>query len=451
MIAPAPSHHEPSAARPSRRKHLLVVSENGLYPQTLGGMEIRASELVTDLQDTYDVSLLTAAGVTACAADGRRLNVPGRARSRTGHDVAGLWAPTATLAEKLIRIAVARKHVRRSLSELQPDLIYFHRFVSLNPVVLYELIRSGIPIIAWFGDQHSSRLRRFAEGSWLRRVLFGIQPVHLSDPDVTLIFNCQFLRLFYAPLFEGFSNQFVVYDGVDVRRFRPASTPPDSARFVFLGRLTADKGFVDFCRAVALLPDRLVGGVEIIGDGPMLRQGLSILQASGRANLVGGVGALPFEAVPLRLQTASILVSPSRDEGMPASVLEAMACGLAVISTNVGGTPEVVRHEETGLLVSPEDLAGLASACRRVAADAQLRRRLGRNARSLVAARYDSSASFAETRRLIERAIERNTGGDRRPSARTRAHPDQRGCVRGIVPPCQRTGEEGPSPGPQTR
>jgi len=175
---------------------------------------------------------------------------------------------------------------------------------------------------------------------------------------------------------------------------------------VFLGRAAPEKGFLDFCRAMALLPRELIGGIEVIGDGTMLRPGLDILRSSGRADLLCGVGPSSREAVPFRLRSASIFVSPSREEGMPISLFEAMACGLAVIATNVGGTGEVVRHGKTGLLIEPNDFAGLMRACRLLAENAELRQRLGWNARALVSSQYDISMSFAATKRLMTKAME---------------------------------------------
>jgi glycogen synthase len=150
----------------------------------------------------------------------------------------------------------------------------------------------------------------------------------------------------------------------------------------------------------------MIDGIEIIGSGPMLLPGIQVLRASGRSDFLRGAGPIAHEAVPSHLRTSSILVLPSRDEGMPACVLEAMACGLAVVATPVGGIPEVVRHGETGLLVAPGDHGGLVRACRLLAEQVDLRERLGRNARALVASRFDALTSFAATRRLIKGAIE---------------------------------------------
>src|SRR4029079_18461408 len=79
------------------------------------------------------------------------------------------------------------------------------------------------------------------------------------------------------------------------------------------------------------------------------------------------------------LRDSDVFVRPSLTEGMPLAVLEAMACGLPVIATSVGGTGEVIRHLDNGILVSPCDVGGLAKALIDLATDERLRERLGSN------------------------------------------------------------------------
>lgn len=404
VIASPATGPDEAIAGAAHRRRILVVSENGLYPEHLGGMEIQGRELVTHLQDTYEIAILTKRRLTSPEGSTVQVHIPRfESPSRT-------WSGGRVLRSvgNLPLIQTGRRRLKQALRRLQPTLLYLHRFCSLHPVIVHDLLQSGRPVLVGFGDQHAALLPSFAAGNWARRVALRISPLTARARDrVTLVFNCRFLQEFYAPLVEGYANRSVVYDGVNVHRFRPAGSPPDSARFAFLGRVDAAKGFLHFCRVMAVLPRQLIGGIEIIGDGPRLREGLELLRVSGRSDLVRAAGPSHREDVPDRLRTASIVVHPSEDEGMPAAVLEAMACGLAVVATAVGGTPEVVRHGETGLLVQPGDVAGLVAACRRLGEDAELRQRLGRNARALVASQYDVSMSFAAIRDLIAKTIDR--------------------------------------------
>jgi glycosyltransferase involved in cell wall biosynthesis len=92
------------------------------------------------------------------------------------------------------------------------------------------------------------------------------------------------------------------------------------------------------------------------------------------------------------LDELDVVALPSWTEGLPMSVLEAMAHGRPVVATPVGGTPEVVADGETGLLVPPRDPTALAAALRRLVADPDLRRRLGDAGRRRVAERFTATA-----------------------------------------------------------
>jgi glycosyltransferase involved in cell wall biosynthesis len=95
--------------------------------------------------------------------------------------------------------------------------------------------------------------------------------------------------------------------------------------------------------------------------------------------------------VPGLLSDADVFVLASRSEGLPLSVIEAMAAGLPVVASDVGGLRELVRDAETGVLVPPSDATALASALRPLLADRQLRRRLGVAGRARAKALFDLS------------------------------------------------------------
>ena len=390
------------------RKRILILNAPGFYPNRLGGMSIRAREVAENLRHMYAVSLLTQSDLTL--PDGRiiRFLVPGGSPARARRDLGWAWDRARWLARNAIRVRAERMRLRQILSQLRPDVSYLHVFSATPWIMLYELLALGVPVVAWFGDPHGGQLRYCGEAGVLRRLLFGTRALRRETRErITLVFNCAFLQQHYAGLFHGYANQCVIYDGVDVRRFRPLAAPLNEARFVFLGRATEAKGFLDFCRAMVRLPRELIDGIDIIGEGAALLPGIQLLRASGRSDLVRGTGPIAREEVPSRLRRSSVLVLPSQDEGMPACVLEAMACGLAVVATPVGGIPEVLRHGQTGLLVAPGDPEGLVRACRRLAEHRDLRERVGRNGRALVCSRFDASACFAATRRLIAAVIDR--------------------------------------------
>jgi len=147
-----------------------------------------------------------------------------------------------------------------------------------------------------------------------------------------------------------------------------------------VGRLSKEKAFYDLVVAMdklrKLRPDLLVK-LLIIGDGPerkRLERGIRSFRLRDRVKLVGHVRDVrPYYA------TAHVLAISSSSEGSPNALLEAMAAGVPVVATSVGGIPEIATNGETALLVTPHDAEAMASAINLVLSNAQLLQGLVRN------------------------------------------------------------------------
>jgi glycosyltransferase involved in cell wall biosynthesis len=157
---------------------------------------------------------------------------------------------------------------------------------------------------------------------------------------------------------------YVVHNGIDLAAFDAAAKldpelPAGRPAIAMIGNLHAAKGHLDLIEAVARLraqvPDLLV---VCAGEGPMrplLEQQIAFHGLRETVLLPGHRGD-----VPALLARAQIACAPSRSEGFSSSIVEAMAAGLPVVATEVGGTPELVQEGETGLLVPPHDPQALA-------------------------------------------------------------------------------------------
>jgi len=203
----------------------------------------------------------------------------------------------------------------------------------------------------------------------------------------------------------------VIANGVDVQRFRPgAGRESGTFRVACVGRLIFNKGPQYLVEAA---PEVLRAHPEaefvFVGDGPLRPHLEERARQLGIGHRVMFLGTRPD--VPAILQTCDMLVRPSLLEGMPLTVLEAMACGLPVVATPVSGTAELVRHGENGLLVRPADPASLARAILRLMEDEPLREAQGREARRLVEGGYGWDAVAAKTlavyRELLPPATEK--------------------------------------------
>jgi len=182
-----------------------------------------------------------------------------------------------------------------------------------------------------------------------------------------------------------------------------------------VGRLVAKKGFPDLLRACALLKQ---SGrrfrCAIYGDGPLRAELAALIDELGLASDV----ALPGECsqrelIPIFQQADIFALTPFVTEdgdrdGIPNVLVEAMACGLAPVSTAVSGIPELIRHEQYGLLAQPRDIAGLADHLGRLLDDAQQRKQFGKAARQTVVEHFDLHAAARQIAELFEQAIAEN-------------------------------------------
>jgi glycosyltransferase involved in cell wall biosynthesis len=181
----------------------------------------------------------------------------------------------------------------------------------------------------------------------------------------------------------------VIRNGVGPTAVGPVGAPAARPRLVMVGRLQAPKDPLTFVRALATL-----GGQDfdalLVGDGPeraLVEEEVRRLGIEALVRLLG-----ERSDVPELLRRADIFVLSTRSEGLPLSVLEAMAAGLPVVASNVGGVPELVIDGETGLLVPPGDPHSLAGAIERLLGDPRLSRRFGEAGRARVAEHFDLAA-----------------------------------------------------------
>lgn len=180
----------------------------------------------------------------------------------------------------------------------------------------------------------------------------------------------------------------------------PATNGP--LELVSVGRLAEPKDFATLLSAVAALPPATVR-VVLLGDGPQreaLQAQVAELAIADAVELAGEV-----DDVRARLDRADAFVLSSRSEGMPLSVLEAMAAGLPVVASDVGGVHEVVVDGETGRLVPAGDATALAAALSELADQPELRERWGGAGRQRIEERFALGTWRAAHLALYERLL----------------------------------------------
>ena len=187
----------------------------------------------------------------------------------------------------------------------------------------------------------------------------------------------------------GTERTVVIPNAVDVEAAPHARHDGDPPRIVTVGRLAPPKDILTLLRALAAV-DAKTFSVLVVGDGPDRAAAETEIRALGLAGAVELAGER--RDVPALLASADVFVLSSLSEGAPFSILEAMAAGLPVIASDVGGVAELVADGETGLLVPPADPARLAEALERLLQDRSLRRRLGEAGHARARDRFDLPA-----------------------------------------------------------
>ncbi len=189
----------------------------------------------------------------------------------------------------------------------------------------------------------------------------------------------------------------VIPNGIDLERFSPRGrrsemrrllgVPESAPLLVSVSHLTRVKGIDLLVEAARLIRERNAEARAVVaGRGAEQTRIEQAIRSSGLEGTFRLLGS--YEDVPGLLEAADLFVLPSRSEGQPNAVMEAMAMGLPVVATKVGGVPEVARDREEALLVPPEDAEALASACQALLAEPARARCLGDAGRERAAKQF---------------------------------------------------------------
>jgi colanic acid/amylovoran biosynthesis glycosyltransferase len=171
-------------------------------------------------------------------------------------------------------------------------------------------------------------------------------------------------------------------------QFRP---PREKLQHIFCtARLAPEKGIEFLLQALSILIQKNHNvRLRIAGDGPSRFALENACRTLGIMDRVQFLGSLNEQSLTDELSSSDLFVLPSLAEGVPVSVMEAMAVGVPVIATNVAGTSELVEHGRTGLLVRPTDSEALSNAIIEMIRDHDLRRRSAQLGRAKVADEFD--------------------------------------------------------------
>jgi glycosyltransferase involved in cell wall biosynthesis len=258
----------------------------------------------------------------------------------------------------------------------------------------------GIPVVLHL---HGSEFKKFYEGQGrlLRRTVRAI-----FDISSHVVVLSEHWRRYLSGLT---STPVAVIHNFPARALEGG---PNEGRveFLFLGLFGARKGIHDLLEAVAKARGR-VPGMKVYcggnGDVEDARHRVAQLGISANVEILGWVSGAQKEAL---LRRCGIFVLPSYNEGLPMAIIEAMAAGMAIVSTPVGGIPELVDDGVNGRLVPPGDVASLAAALTELAADPELVRCYGAQSRARYIAAYSREAVLPDLERIYAYLVNGRAG-----------------------------------------
>ena len=199
--------------------------------------------------------------------------------------------------------------------------------------------------------------------------------------------------------------------GVDLERFKPESKPGRKDQIILglIKNLDRKYGIEYLLKGFALV-EKSYKNIRLViaGDGPLKDQLRELAFQLGCQEKVEFLGRIPHSQVPTLLNEMDIFIMPSIHESFGVAALEASACGLPVIASDVGGIPEVVVHRKTGLLIPPGNPEALAEAVVYLIENPDLREKLGKDGREFVMETFDWQENAQRMENLYQELLSQN-------------------------------------------
>lgn len=274
-----------------------------------------------------------------------------------------------------------------AFGQLKPDIVHAHSHLFLTSVqAIRKAKRLGLPsVITVHGVlAHRNMVVNFAQhaylhalGSMILRNANSVVCLTRGDVGEIVKLGCPQEKIRLIP------------NAVDTARFRP-SKKREGNLIVWIGRFVPEKGLEHLIEAAQMTAKRAKDAkFLLIGYGPWKTKIAKLAHDYGLLpEVVRIAGPLEADEVAETLGRADVFVFPSVKEGLPISILEAMASGAAVVGSDISGIRDVITHRENGILIPPRNPQALADAILDLLDDNNLRRKMGQKARELMINEY---------------------------------------------------------------
>ena len=321
--------------------------------------------------------------------------------------------------------------LQKSLEEMQVSMTHLPRFARIDPFLFWGMCRlilrerpdivhthlfksdfhgrlaariCKVPVVISTAHNNDSWAQRFPLGN-----LYGLT-THMADRVIAVSEEVREHQIRYTHTPP--EKIITIKSGVDVKKFEcqhneglrirtEFGLSPSTPLIGIVGRLQPQKDHATFLRAARSISDALPDArFLIVGDGP-LRDDLT--NQARTLNLLPSVIFCGIrQDIPAILSALDLLVFSSKWEGLPVALMEGMAAGKPIVSTNVGGISGVVIENETAILVPPNDPVALANACLRILQDRSLAQRFGNAGLARIREKYSLNAMLHNTQNLYE-------------------------------------------------
>lgn len=360
------------------------------------------------------------------------------------HPMANRWLPVAQIASpargclELLRLAVARPRVvarviRDVLFDYAPD-----PRALVNGLAVVVLAASFVPAIRrrHVTHIHAHFATQPAEAAWVLAAFAGVTysiTAHAYDLFMdTRGLDRRIRGARFVACISEYNRRFLeargtpgveyplVHCAVPTRElWRPPHAPsPDATRLIMVSSFQPKKGHAVLVEALASSAALRSVRLDLVGTGPLEPAMRSLVLAAGLEDRVTFHGDQPEDAVRRMVAGSDALVQPSvvapdgDMDGIPNTLIEAMALGIPVVTTSLSGIPELVIDGKTGVVVRPGDPAALATGLQKLIEDPAAARRRAAAGLAKVSAEFDIADSAAVMASLLERALSADTPGE---------------------------------------
>ena len=344
-----------------------------------------------------------------------------RGIKESGDDVSVGYSTSGPLEKNLLKMGISLTHLPRlgridpflffRMCQLilreKPDIVHTHLFKSdLHGRLAARLC--GVPVV--ISTSHSNDV-------WARRIplgyLYGLT-AKLADRVIVVSTSVRDYQIQYMNISND--KTIVIENGVNIQRF---ANQKDAGRVLrdefqigigvpligIIGRLQPVKDHENFLRAAVLIRNKLPDArFLIVGDGPLSEELIIQAQTLGLGSSVIFCGIR--QDIPAVMAALDVLVLSSRWEGLPVTLLEGLAAKTPVVTTAVGGIPNVVSDGESALLVPPQDSLALANACLKILQNSVLAHSLTEAGFARVKSQFSLDAMIGKTLKLYEELLE---------------------------------------------